>query len=161
VLIGILSDTHGSLSPGVKQALAGVEHILHAGDIGGQWLLDELAEIAPVQAVLGNCDWSGDYLDVPESQSLQLDGLRIFMTHKPADLEAALRGRGAIAAGQPLPNIAIHGHTHIPRQEHQGSVLLLCPGSPTRPRATSPPSIMLLKTTPSRVAAVEVVEITA
>ena len=49
--VGVVSDTHGLLRPEVLPALAGVEHILHAGDVGGEALLDELRAIAPVTAV--------------------------------------------------------------------------------------------------------------
>ncbi len=57
--IGLISDTHGLVRPDVHTALAGVELILHAGDVGGDDMLDELALIAPVRAVRGNTDPPG------------------------------------------------------------------------------------------------------
>src|SRR5688572_1794912 len=59
-VIGIIADTHGLVRPDVHDALAGVELILHAGDVGGDDVLDELALIAPVLAVRGNTDPSGE-----------------------------------------------------------------------------------------------------
>ena len=55
-VIGLISDTHGMVRPAVHRALAGVELILHAGDVGGDEVLDELALIAPIVAVYGNTD---------------------------------------------------------------------------------------------------------
>ncbi len=46
-LIGVLSDTHGLLRPELLPALAGVDHILHAGDVGDPTILTELAASPP------------------------------------------------------------------------------------------------------------------
>ena len=54
--IGVISDTHDFLDPRVKELFAGVDHILHAGDIGTVWITFELEQIAPVTAVFGNTD---------------------------------------------------------------------------------------------------------
>ena len=54
--LGIISDTHGVLSPEVHNLFAGVDQIIHAGDIGGEDILFELETIAPVVAVYGNTD---------------------------------------------------------------------------------------------------------
>ena len=56
MLIGVISDTHGLLRPEALEALAGVEHIIHAGDIGSPEIVPRLAEIAPVTAIRGNVD---------------------------------------------------------------------------------------------------------
>ena len=56
--IGVISDTHGFLDPKVLKLFAGVEHILHAGDIGSDAIIAELEAVAPVTAVLGNTDSS-------------------------------------------------------------------------------------------------------
>src|SRR5688500_7975437 len=80
VLIGLISDTHGLLRPSVHGALAGVELILHAGDGGGDDILDELALIAPVYAVYGNTDLPGD----PRLEAeivRQVAGLTIHVSH--------------------------------------------------------------------------------
>ena len=59
-VVGLISDTHGLLRASVHEALKGVSLILHAGDVGGAEILDELRMIAPVQAVYGNTDPAGD-----------------------------------------------------------------------------------------------------
>lgn len=77
--VGVLADTHGFFDPALRQRLAGVECILHAGDIDSQSVLDELAEIAPVHAVRGNVDPAD--LDIPLSLTLRLEGAQIQMQH--------------------------------------------------------------------------------
>ena len=59
MVIGVISDTHGLLRPEALAALRGVEHILHAGDVGDIGILDTLREIAPVTAIRGNVDAVG------------------------------------------------------------------------------------------------------
>ena len=78
--IAVISDTHGLIRDQVRERLSGCEAILHGGDINRQAILDELAEIAPVYAVRGNNDkeWAEQ---LPETLSLELFGLRIFMVH--------------------------------------------------------------------------------
>ncbi|MEY3702022.1 MAG: hypothetical protein RI891_1314, partial [Gemmatimonadota bacterium] len=76
VRIGLISDTHGLLRPEVHAAFTGVDRILHAGDVCGDEILDELALIAPVQAVFGNCDVPGDPR-LAEALALTIDGVRI------------------------------------------------------------------------------------
>ena len=106
-LIGLISDTHGLLRPGVHQALAGVELILHAGDVGGDAILDELALIAPVVAVYGNTDVPGDPRLV-EAIDRTVDGLHIHVSHG--------HELGAPSAAKLLERYAadviVYGHTH-------------------------------------------------
>jgi putative phosphoesterase len=140
---GIISDTHGSIPAAVHTVFAGVDHIIHAGDIGGQFILDELGLIAPVTAVYGNCDYPGDYLAATESASVALGGTRFFITHTPALALQSLHGYGDIPVGAPLPHICVHGHTHTPRDEFRGAVRILCPGSPVYPRKSAPTVLLL------------------
>jgi len=130
--IGIISDTHGGLPLGVYRAFKGCDHIIHAGDIGEPSVLYDLETIAPVTAVLGNCDYDEYGSEVRDHATRVFDGVRIFVMHRPKDLRAALAGQGsgALAPGDPLPRVAIHGHTHKPKKELVGAVLTLCPGSP-------------------------------
>src|SRR3954468_2632499 len=112
-IIGLISDTHGLVRPQVHQALAGVELILHAGDVGGDDVLDELALIAPVRAVLGNTDMQDDPR-LTESIETELDGVRIHVSHghevaspTPAKLLEAYPA-DVIISGQP--------HRKLPRR---------------------------------------------
>src|SRR5215467_9694675 len=79
-VIGLISDTHGLVRPDVHTALAGVELILHAGDVGGHDVLDELRLIAPVRAVFGNTDPPGDPHLVAAIE-LTVDETRILVSH--------------------------------------------------------------------------------
>ena len=120
--IGILSDTHDLLRPGVEEALKGCSCILHAGDISSRGILDRLAEIAPVRAVRGNND--GSWAEsLPLFLELEAGGLRICMAHKKKDLPADLGPY----------DLAVFGHSHqysSAWQEAGGSrTLLLNPGS--------------------------------
>jgi putative phosphoesterase len=154
--IGIISDTHGSLPLQVHEVFADVEHILHAGDIGGQSIIDELETIAPVTAVYGNCDYSGDYL-FDRWAEVTLSDTHLFMTHTPKDLSDALDG--LLPSGIRKPHIAIHGHTHIPREQRIGQTLYLCPGSPVRPRGGSASSVILLDLCDGMVTGVQIVNL--
>ena len=78
--LGLISDTHGLVRPGVYDALKGVELILHAGDVGGSEILDELRLIAPVKAVFGNTD-PPDVADLSEQVVINVGGLRIHVSH--------------------------------------------------------------------------------
>jgi hypothetical protein len=82
--IGIISDTHGLLRPEAERHLTGVDHIVHAGDIGRPEIVDALRRIAPVTAIRGNVDrgvWAGEY---PETKVVGLAGKSIYVLH---DLE--------------------------------------------------------------------------
>src|SRR5687767_15584194 len=79
-IVGLISDTHGLMRPAVHQALAGVELILHAGDVGGQSILDELALIAPVRAVYGNTD-APDMPGLAEEIAVTIGGVNIHVSH--------------------------------------------------------------------------------
>ncbi len=82
MLLGVISDTHGYLNPRVPELLRGVDHILHAGDIGDAGVIDELTSVAPVTAVRGNNDRTGPVSFYPEKVSLELEGRIILLTHQ-------------------------------------------------------------------------------
>lgn len=139
MLIGLISDTHGLLRPGVHAALEGVELILHAGDVGGSEILDELAIIAPVKAVCGNCDapWEPG---LAQSLDLTLSGLRVHVSHghelgrpKAAELAAAYDA-----------DVIVYGHTHVPRIDRVGDRLVVNPGAAGARRFALMPSVARL-----------------
>jgi hypothetical protein len=137
--IGVLSDTHGTLLPQAYAALAECDLIFHAGDIGGPDILRELQTLAPVVAVLGNNDFAEYGEEVGRFAYPVVEGARFLMAHKPQDVSISPFGGGGIAPGDPLPQVIIHGHTHVPKletgPEARPASLLLCPGSVTRPRS--------------------------
>ena len=106
-VVGLISDTHGMLRPAVFDALAGVELILHAGDVGGADLLAELAAIAPVLAVYGNTDPRG----VPGLEAervVTVGGLSIHVSHGH---ELGRPRPDALLAAYPQ-DVLVYGHTH-------------------------------------------------
>lgn len=141
--IGVISDTHGVIHPAVFDLFGDVEHILHAGDLGDDAVLDTLRSFAPVTAVRGNVDhWPGAGR-LPESVDVSLSGLAIHMTHigRPeAEWARELDARAAPAR----PQLVICGHTHAPRRTECGGYLFLNPGSAGRRRFSLPLSVALL-----------------
>lgn len=106
-IVGLISDTHGLVRPDVHTALAGVELILHAGDVGGDAILDELQLIAPVQAVFGNTDRPGNPR-LSESLELTIGGVRIHVSHGH---EVGPPTPAALLARYDA-NVIVYGHTH-------------------------------------------------
>jgi putative phosphoesterase len=134
--IGVVSDTHGLLRPEVAPALAGVERILHLGDVGKASVLKALEEIAPVTAVRGNVDRDGACGKLPETEVLLLEGRYIYMLHdlKTLHLDPAA---GKFAA-------VLSGHTHVPNFYKKKGVLYFNPGSCGPRRFELPVTIGLL-----------------
>ncbi len=139
MLIGLISDTHGLLRPEVHEALTGVELILHAGDVCGDTILDELALIAPVRAVYGNCDdpWTPG---LSQQLAMELGGLRIHVSHghelgrpKPAALAAAYDA-----------DVIVYGHTHVQLIERVGKQLVINPGAAGPKRFALPATVARL-----------------
>lgn len=124
--VGLISDTHGLLRPEVFRAFAGVEHILHAGDVGSPGILDELEAIAPVTAVFGNTDGFDVRDRVPEVARVELGGVLAAVLHGHR-LRAA-RAADA-AAAHPDAGLVVFGHSHRPGIERIGTVLTVNPGS--------------------------------
>jgi uncharacterized protein len=143
LIVGVLSDTHGELHPQVLPRFreAGVELILHAGDVGDYAVIEQLSQLAPVSAVAGNVDVTGNVALLPIELTMQLEGVSVYMTHiggKPANWLPRL--------ARPLPDVAICGHSHRPLLERVGGTLFLNPGAAgTRPRFNIPLSAALLR----------------
>lgn len=125
----IISDTHGFLSPELIEQLRGADVIVHAGDICSPSDFQHLEMIAPVQACLGNNDWSNDYGPTVKARKIFFgSGLRWQIVHFRERLNLL------------KCDIAICGHTHTPfvmRDEWTGT-LVMNPGSPTYPRRSKP-----------------------
>ncbi len=119
--IGVVSDTHGLLRPEVLPRLAGVESILHLGDVGDAGVLDGLREIAPVTAIRGNVDTSGSCSRLPETEVLLIEGSYIYLLH---DLDT-LRLDPAAARFAAV----LFGHTHKASISRRKGVLYFNPGS--------------------------------
>ncbi|MFC1977316.1 YfcE family phosphodiesterase [Chloroflexota bacterium] len=147
MLIGLLSDTHiaspaETLPPQVKDALSGVDLILHAGDIWIPSVLDELESVAPVMAAWGDDDYEADLGDDSRmimEHSLRLDGITCWLTHvrpsygriKP-NKDSYYFNSNAEETEDP-PNVVVFGHSHFPTIEDYKGILLVNPGSATFP----------------------------
>jgi uncharacterized protein len=119
--IGLVSDTHDVLRPEVLAWLRGSDHILHAGDICGEAVLQELARIAPLTAVRGNNDRGAWAEHLREHEVVRLGGATILIVHDIADLGRAPDAGAADAV--------ITGHSHKPLVEERDGVLYVNPGS--------------------------------
>src|SRR5687767_6161927 len=109
--LGVISDTHCLLRPEVFDAFAGVDHILHAGDVGSLDLLEELRALAPVTAVYGNTDGAELRSRLPDVATVQLDGFDIVVTHGD---QLGSPTPEALNAAFPDAQIIVYGHTHRP-----------------------------------------------
>jgi putative phosphoesterase len=119
--IGLVSDTHDLLRPEVLDWLRGSDHIVHAGDICGEAVLQALASIAPVTAVRGNNDRGAWAQRLQERELLRLGGATLLVVHDLADLKRAPDTGGA--------GTVVCGHSHRPRIEEREGVLVVNPGS--------------------------------
>ena len=152
-VIGLISDTHGLVRGEVHGALAGVELILHAGDVGGDAVLDELQLIAPVAAVYGNTDAPGDpRLEAAIERTI--GGVRIHVSH-------------GHELGSPTPqtlleryaaDVIVYGHTHRALVTQVGGRLVVNPGAAGPRRFNLLPSVARLSIS-NGVASVALVEL--
>ena len=148
-LVGVISDTHGRLDPQAYVALAECDHIIHAGDICDPGIIAELETLAPVTAVLGNNDYAEYGPTVGRFARPVVDGVRFLVAHYPHDVRISSFGSSAVAPGDPIPDVCIHGHTHTPRlesgKEARPAQFVLNPGSASRPRGGFPKSIAKIR----------------
>jgi putative phosphoesterase len=133
VRIGLISDTHGLLRPEARQALAGVAHIIHAGDIGAAEIVESLRNIAPVDAVRGNNDKGAWAEEFPPRLALEFGGVGIHVLHdiKELDVDPAAAGF----------RVVIAGHSHKPQVTERDGVLFVNPGSAGPRRFSLPVTI--------------------
>jgi uncharacterized protein len=139
-VVGLIADTHGLLRADVHEALAGVELILHAGDVGGDVILDELALIAPVIAVYGNTDPPGDPRLLPEAVC-EVGGLSIHLSHGH---EVGAPTPARLLARYP-ESVLVFGHTHRPLVAPVGDRLVVNPGAAGPRRFDIVPSVARLR----------------
>ena len=145
--IGVISDTHGFLDSRVYNIFNDVQHILHAGDVQDDRILDELEAIAPVNAVSGNVDGSPTKRR-PLKFCGTLFGVRICMTHGHL-LDPGDYNRSALKffEGED-PQVVIHGHSHKGKNETLDGRLFLNPGAAGKPRFRDVASVAILEIEP-------------
>lgn len=147
--IGVVTDTHipdrvnnlhPALIPGLRSA--GVELILHAGDISARCVLDELAQVAPVTAVQGNRDWLYR-LELPKTVQFEVAGVTVGLTHGHGTwftywwdkFQFVILGyhfqryRKVLEKSCPGARVVVYGHTHTAENRWENGVLYFNPGS--------------------------------
>lgn len=153
IVVGLISDTHGLLRASVHEALEGVSLILHAGDVGGPEILDELRMIAPVHAVYGNTDDPGDP-ELAQEIVMPLGGIDVHVSH-------------GHELGSPSPEkllskypqqVIVYGHTHRQMINRADGRLVVNPGAAGPKRFNLSPSVARLTVTGNK-AEVEIVAI--
>jgi putative phosphoesterase len=152
-VIGLISDTHGLVRPDVFRALAGVELILHGGDVGGDDILDELATIAPIRAVYGNTDAPGNPR-LAASIEMQIGGVTIHVSH-------------GHEVGSPNPerllakysaDVLVYGHTHRQLVTNVENRWVVNPGAAGPRRFDVVPTVARMTVT-GRDVAIEIVDL--
>lgn len=141
--IGILSDTHGYLSPAVVAALGNADLIVHAGDIDTPDVLEALKALAPIYPVRGNMDQGRWAASLNEIELIDVDGILMYALHDRSRLDL-----DPISAGF---RVVISGHTHRPHAGYKGDVLFLNPGSAAFPRHGFSPTLALLDIDKDRI----------
>ncbi len=148
--IGVISDTHGRTHPRVFELFNGVDHIIHAGDIGEEECLIDLRALAPVTVVRGNVDVFGPCSRYPEEAAFTLGNVRFHLVHQVMPLLDRIdqqRWQG------PLPDVLIYGHSHQGTMKTVGKTMLFNPGSAGPRRFKKIPSIGLMAVTDGTVSA--------
>ena len=140
-LVGLISDTHGLLRREVAAALAGVDRILHAGDVGRPEVLEALQAIAPVTAVRGNVD-TGPWAEKLPTDTVTWidDGFNIYMIY--------ILGQMKLSPKAARMDVVVSGHSHKPLIETRDDVLYVNPGSAGPRRFSLPISVGFLRLSP-------------
>ena len=131
--VGLISDTHGLLRPEALAAFEGVEHIIHAGDIG-EGVLAGLQRIAPVTAIRGNNDRGPWANDIPDTTQVDLEEARIYVIHDLAEFDSFAD-----------VDVVISGHSHMPEFYTEEGILYVNPGSAGPRRFKLPISVGFLE----------------
>ena len=153
----LLADTHlrdGSgrhLDDEVLAAARDADVVLHAGDVIGAELLDELRSLVPVHAVRGNNDV--DLVDLPEQLTVDLDGVEVSMVH---DAGARVGRSARLARRFPTADLVVFGHSHLPEDlAEAGAPRIFNPGSPTQRRRAPTRTFGVLRTSAGRIVELE------
>ena len=134
--VGLISDTHGLLRPEVLETFAGVDVIIHAGDVGREGILEALRAVAPTHAVRGNVAKGAWAEPLPRDALIEVDEVSIYVYHGHEELNLEPRAAGC--------RVVISGHSHQPEVSEKGGVLYLNPGSAGPRRFKLPVSVMRL-----------------
>jgi len=135
--VGLISDTHGLIRISALEALAGVDLILHAGDVGSREVFQALEDAAPVRAVRGNADADGWGQCLAESLTEEVCGRYLHVLHDIDQLTADPAKKGFSAV--------VYGHSHHPTADWNAGVLYINPGSAGPCNFDQPVTVALLE----------------
>jgi uncharacterized protein len=157
--LGIIADTHGLLRPEVFDVFAGVDRILHAGDIGSPELLSELEAIAPVTAVWGNTDGFDLRGVVPEIVEIRIEGFDFLVVHGH---QLGIPSPHKLHARWPAAEVIVFGHTHKPLLTTVDQVVtVMNPGGAGPRRFDLPASVGIMELEPGIPPRARLVPLTA
>jgi uncharacterized protein len=155
--LGLIADTHGQVRPGVHELFKGVDRILHAGDVGGAEVLEELELLAPVTAVYGNVDFGVLRRRLPKVAEIELDGFVMVVTHGD---QLAARTPEALKAAFPKADVIVFGHTHRSLiHDLPDFTVVVNPGAAGPARFDLKPSVAIMETEPGIPPRVRIVPI--
>jgi uncharacterized protein len=143
ITVGVISDTHGLLRPEAIEMLSGSDLIIHAGDIGGPWIIDQLMTIAPVHGIRGNTDRDTWAQRMADSIEVEVEQVRILVIHDARPIAGG--GQAARYAA------VVSGHSHQPSVDERDGVLFFNPGSAGPRRLNLPLSVGKLYVQDGRV----------
>lgn len=133
--IGVISDTHGLVRPQALQALRDSNMIIHAGDVGGPEVLEQLRLLAPVTAVRGNIDQGAWADDLPSEEIVEAGGTRIYLIHDINNMVPEPKGWSMV----------VSGHSHIPSIQRRDGTIYLNPGSAGPKRFSLPVGVAMIQ----------------
>ena len=135
--VGLISDTHNLLRPEAIAFLRGCDHIVHAGDIIGPRILEQLATLAPLTAVRGNNDRGAWAAGLRETELVEIGGLFVYAIHDLAQLDIDPHAAGV--------DVVVSGHSHKPSIKMERGILFVNPGSAGPRRFKLPISLAFLE----------------
>jgi len=134
-----VSDTHIELWSQIPDRLVdlakGADLLLHAGDFVSMEVYEAFSDLGPLEAVCGNSDHSEVKARLPERKVVEVEGMRVGLVHQ-ASYSSDLTGADLLAREMEVDAL-VFGHVHRPLVERR-SRLLICPGSPAKPRLSAP-----------------------
>lgn len=139
--LGIISDTHGVLRDEVIKNLKGCDYIIHAGDVGGEEIIERLDKIAKTFVVRGNNDGDSWGIRLPYYKEIEMDQVLIYVVHQKEDIPSELRE----------VDLVIYGHSHKYSEEKKGDIIYLNPGSCGRKRFSLPLTMAIVEVNLDRV----------
>ena len=159
-IIGLISDTHGSLDSRFISHLKNCDEIWHAGDIGNLEIAEKLKEIAPLKAVFGNIDSYKIRLEFPENLRFHFEQVDVFITHI-----GGYPGRYNKRVKEQLqsnpPALFICGHSHILKvmNDKKLGILHMNPGAAGNSGLHKEKTMLRFKIDGKNISDLEVVEL--